>query len=136
MLFSDELQRAIFDRLVADGAVHAIVADRVYDKAPAAKLRLFPDVTFGPSDAIDDDAECITGEVETMQIDCWARNNGRLGPVKPLVKAVKKALHLRPLDIIGGAVVEVRVTMTRAFMDPDGLTAHGVVMVQLIVEET
>jgi hypothetical protein len=133
MSLSQELQRVIYERLVADAGVHAVVEDRIYDNRPAAAN--FPCVTFGPSDSIEDDAECITGAVETLQIDCWARENGRIAPVKPVVDAVKKALHLKEIDLVAGSAVEVRVTMTRAFMDPDGLTAHGVVMVQVIIEE-
>ncbi len=132
MILGDELQRAVYERLRADAGVIAVVGDRVHDNRPAAAQ--FPCVTFGPSDAIEDDAECIIGEVETLQLDCWARANGRIGPVKPVVKAVRAALHKRDLALTGGTLVDMRVTMTRAFMDPDGITAHGVVMVEMIVE--
>lgn len=130
---SADLQKLIFDRLVADVGVHAIVADRIFDNRPDAAT--FPCVTFGPSDVIEDDAECITGLVETIQLDCWARSNARIGAVKPLVNAVKKALHLYHVEPPNSALVELRVTALRAFMDPDGLTAHGVVTVQAIMEE-
>jgi hypothetical protein len=130
---SADLQKLIFDRLVADAGVHAIVADRVLDNRPAVET--FPCVTFGPSDVVEDDAECITGRVETIQIDCWARSNARINAVKPLTDAVKDALHLYHVNPPNSALVELRVTAMRVFMDPDGLTAHGVVTVQAIMEE-
>jgi hypothetical protein len=133
MSASADLQKLIFDRLVADAGVHAVVADRIYDNRP--NTAQFPCVTFGPSDVVEDDAECVTGRVETIQLDCWARGNGRIGAVKPLVDAVKAALHLFHVDPPNSALVEMRVTGTRAFIDADGLTAHGVVTVQAIMEE-
>jgi hypothetical protein len=133
MSASADLQKVIFDRLVADAGVHAVAGDRIFDNRP--DVAQFPCVTFGPSDVVEDDAECITGRVETIQIDCWARSNGRINAVKPLTDAVKAALHLHQADPAGSELVEMRVIAMRVFMDPDGLTAHGVVTVQAIMEE-
>jgi hypothetical protein len=133
MSASADLQKIIFDRLVADPGVHAVVADRIHDNRP--DVAQFPCVTFGPSDVIEDDSECVTGRVETIQIDCWARSNARINAVKPVADAVKTALHLYHAEPANSALVEMRVTMMRVFMDPDGLTAHGVVTVQAIMEE-
>jgi hypothetical protein len=130
---SADLQKLIFDRLVADTGVHAIVADRIFDNRP--DVATFPCITFGPSDVVEDDAECITGRIETIQLDCWARSNARVNAVKPLVDAVKTALHLFHAEPESSALVELRVIAMRTFMDPDGLTAHGVVTVQAIMEE-
>ena len=130
---SVELQKLIFDRLVANAGVHAIVGDRIYDNAPPNAT--FPYVSFGPSDVIEDDAECIVGRLETVQIDCWARDNARLNPVKALSDAVKAALHQFAGDMTTHALVEMRVVAMRHFMDPDGLTAHGVVTVEARIEE-
>lgn len=128
-----DLQKVIFDRLVADTGVHAIVGDRIYDNAPPDAV--FPYVSFGPSDVTEDDAECITGRIETVQIDCWARSNARINAVKPLADAVKAALHLFAGSMTTHALVEMRVDLMRVFMDADGLTAHGVVQLRCLVEE-
>lgn len=130
---SVDLQTLIYNRLVASGAVHALVADRIYDNAPPDVV--FPYLSFGPSDVVENDAECITGRVETVQIDCWARANGRIRPAKELADTVRAALHLYQGEMAEHALVEMRVTLMRCFMDPDGLTAHGVVQVSCIVEE-
>lgn len=133
MSLSLQLQGLIYQRLVADDAVGALCHDRIYDRVP--ENRVFPYISFGPSDTIEDDAECITGEVETLQIDCWSRYDGGYKEVKDMTGAVKSALHLYAGELATDALVELRVVGIRHFRDPDGLTSHGVVTVQAIMEE-
>lgn len=133
MSASNELQALIYQRLVTDAGVHAVVGDRIYDN-PIGKDD-FPYVSFGPSDAVEDDADCITGRVETIQIDCWSRYQGGFKEVKALADAVKKALHRYSGTLTVNALVEMTVQTIRCFRDPDGITSHGVVTVQAIVEE-
>jgi hypothetical protein len=130
---STDLQRIIYERLIALQAVHDLVGDRIYDNRPAEAN--FPCITFGPSDVVEDDDECITGRIETIQLDCWSRDNARIAPVKRICDAVKTALHLYHADPGGSALVELRVTGIRHFIDSDGITAHGVIFVQAIIEE-
>jgi hypothetical protein len=91
MTASNELQALIYQRLTNFLAVQAVVGSRVYDQ-PATNAP-FPYISFGPSDAVEDDADCITGRVETIQIDCWSRYQGGFKEVKSVADAVKKALH-------------------------------------------
>lgn len=133
MSASNELQALIYDRLVADAGVHAICEDRIIDGQDGKAT--FPYVSFGPSDAIEDDAECITGRTETIQLDCWSRKSGKFKEVKALADAVKKALHDYDGTLTVNALVQMRVTGIRYFKDPDGITAHGVVTVECMVEE-
>jgi hypothetical protein len=133
MSISAELQKLVFDRLVANTAVHAICADRIYDRVPES--RSFPYVSFGPSDQIEDDADCITGLVETMQIDCWSRYQGGMKEVKDLADTVRGALHLYAGEFATNALVELRVLSVRYFRDPDGLTSQAVLSIQAIMEE-
>lgn len=135
MSASVELQTAIYQRLIAFPVVSAICGARVYDNPPADEVRVYPDITFGPTQVLEDDAECIEGRVEVIQIDCWARDGGRLRPAKALADAVKAALHHREVDLATQALAEMRVDLMRVFLDPDGLTAHGVVQVRCEIEE-
>ena len=132
---SVELQGAILSALTGDPEVAAIVAGRVHDGKPEDQA--FPAVTFGPSDYVpDDDAYgCVTGRVEAVQIDCWSRDGGRLHPTKRLADAVARALHRAEMPLDTHRVVEMRVGQVRVFLDPDGLTGHGVVTVEALVEE-
>lgn len=132
MLVSEELQRLLFATLKADVGVSAITT-RVYDSVPAAPV--FPYVSFGPQDSVDDGADCIGGLEITIQLDCWSRTVGFL-ECKNLVDAVRKALHEQELELTDNALAEMRVELTRVFRDPDGETSHGVVQVTAIVQES
>lgn len=133
MSISAEVQKLIYDRLVADANVHALIEDRVYDRVPEKPQ--FPYVSFGPSDQIEDDAECITGLIETMQIDCWSRYQGGYLELKRVADAVRQSLHLWASDLATQALVEMRFNSVRYFADPDGITRQAVISVQAIVEE-
>lgn len=133
MSASVSLQDVVLSRLLADPVVSGIVSDRIYDGVPAgAEL---PYISFGATDYTPDDADCIEGRQETIQLDCWSRDHGRKWPCKQLVDAVKKSLHDAEADMSEGALVLMRVTMVRVLDDPDGLTAHGIVQVMAIIEE-
>lgn len=128
------LQVAVLAALSANTAVTDIVGDAIYDNVPSDAD--FPRITFGPSDLVPDDAECLEGEEVSLQVDCWSRDNGKLHPCRTLVGAVKKAIHEKPLTLPDPyALNEVRVTLARVFRDPDEITAHGVVTVTALIEE-
>lgn len=133
MSASNELQALMYQRLIGNAAVTAIVGNRVYDN-PIGK-DVFPYISFGPSDVVEDDADCISGRIETVQIDCWSRYQGGFREVKGLADAVKNALHRYAGTMETNTLVEMTVRGIRVFRDPDGLTSHGVVTVQAIVEE-
>lgn len=130
---SVEFQTAIYERLKAHAGVQALVAGRVYDNVPDA--RTFPYVSFGASDYYEDDADCITGRVETLVIDCWVRAQGKKRPARELADAVKSALHLHAPELPTHGLVEMRVIAVRVIGDPDGITTHGIVEVQAMIEE-
>lgn len=130
---SNELQAAMYRRAVAFPAVHAVVEDRIYDRVPENPT--FPYVTFGTSDVAEDDAECITGSVETMQVNGWSRYQGGTREVKDLAFALKNAFHLYSTDLGTHALHEMRVTGIRYFDDPDGITTQAAITVQAIIEE-
>lgn len=133
MSSGDELQAFIVAKLRDSAEVGAICADRIYDNIP--KDAAFPYISFGASDYRPDDAECIDGRVETVQLDCWSRDFGKLIETKRLVDAVKKALHGQTGDLGASALVQMRVSLVRVFRDPDGISAHGVVQVECDIEE-
>lgn len=133
MSVSAELQKAIYDALVADAGVGALVGDRIYDGAPTGAQ--FPYITFGPADSVGEDLQCITARTESVQLDVWSRDQGRMHPCKAICDAVKDALHLANLSLTVNALVLIRVDGVRVFLDRDGITAHGVVTVEAELEE-
>ncbi len=133
MSLSLDLQRLIYERLVADPGVHALVRDRIYDRIPEKPF--FPYLTFGPSDYIEDDADCITGVVETFTLNGWSRKQGGFKEIKEVDYAVKRALHLYDGALETHALVELRFSNTRFFRDPDGLTSQAAMQYQAIMED-
>ncbi|MFY0619321.1 DUF3168 domain-containing protein [Shimia sp.] len=133
MSISVALQTAVFEALSNDAAVQSLVGDQIHDGVPA-KAR-FPRVTFGPTDTQHEDLVEIAARTETLQLDVWSRDKGRLRECKVICDAVRSALHLADLSLTEGALVLVQVESLRVFQDPDGKTAHGVVTVRAELEE-
>lgn len=133
MSVSVSLQDLVLALLKSAPAVIEIVDDRIID-GPDEETT-FPFVSFGADDSVRDDAECIPGRQQTLQLDCWSRDQGKLWPCKQLVDAVIGALHEAEGELTVGALVSLRVVLARTFLDSDGKTAHGVVQVTATVEE-
>lgn len=123
----------ILATLKSDTAVKARVAQRVYDYPPEDVV--YPYISIGAADAVPVDADCITAREETVQVDIWHRDQGRKWKLAETMDAVKDALHEAEAASTSHGLVECRVVLMRRFMDPDGLTAHGVVQVTATMEE-
>lgn len=117
-----ELQGAIVTRLKAQPAVTALIGQRIYDDVPAQPV--FPYVSFGPSDELTEDAECIEGFEISMQIDVWSRSVG-FPEARQIADAVRQALHGYEFNLTSNALVTFQHRITRMFRDPDGLTNHA-----------
>ncbi|ALJ98225.1 Hypothetical protein BIBO1_3044 [Brucella inopinata BO1] len=131
MNISEELQRYLYAKLRTVPEVTTLAGGRVYDRVPEDKT--FPYISFGPSDIVDDGAECIEAETHTIQLDAWSRAVGK-GECKNLVDGVKKALQRDTPELSDNAIVEMTVPFTRVVTDPDGLTTHGIIQVEIRVE--
>jgi len=127
------LQDAVVAALLADADVAAFVGDRVYDNVPTGAT--YPYVSLGPSQAVSDDAECITGEENFLQLDIWTQEGGSKRGAKVICVAVKKALHNASLALaVPVALVLVEVEDMRVIGDPDEKVAHGIVSLKAITE--
>ena len=126
-----EIQGEIVKRLKADPAVAALVNSRIYDSVPAGAQ--FPYVSYGPSDLVSEDAECITAFSGFHQLDAWSRGVG-YPEVKKIAEAVRVALHEAPLALPTNALVFIEHRSTRYVRDPDGLTSHAVIQLETIIE--
>lgn len=126
-----ELQGLIVRVLRADPGVTALVAGRVYDRVPEDFA--FPYITYGPSDATSDDADCITAYAITLQLDVWSREVG-FPEAKRIGEAVRTALASDALYLDDNALVFLEHRQTRTFRDPDGLTNHSALTFEASVE--
>lgn len=131
---ANELQAAVYQILVADAAVGALVDNRIFDRVPKAGDEP-PYVTFGPSDEIEEEMECITSAEHSLQIDVWSEKQGGFKECKEITFAVKKALHLVEIDLPTHALVRIRVARRQHLRDPNGITSHGVLTIEADIEE-
>lgn len=128
-----EVQKLIFEALLADAAIAVLVGTRIYDRMPSDGQ--YPCICFGPSDTVPDDVQGLVADEITIQLDIWSQDNGRLHPCKAITGAVKSALHYAPLSLPAPyALVQIWVHSIRMMLDADGATAHGIVTVIAQVE--
>jgi len=129
-----DLQKLIYDTLRLNADVIAL-SGGVYDRVPTDPFKgKTAYISFGPSDTVEDGADCVTSGIHTFQIDIWSKAVGQV-EAKRLVHLVTKALHLQELSLIDNALAEIRVEFSRVFTDADGLTTHGVVNATASIEE-
>lgn len=129
---SFELQKLIYDRLTGNPALSTLIGTRVYDRVPDNPT--FPYVSFGPSDEVSDDADCIDGFEVTMQLDVWSRAVG-FPECRRIVDAVRNALPEDGILLADNALVTFNHRISRVFRDPDGLTSHGAMTFEAFVEQ-
>lgn len=127
-----ELQGQIVTLLKASPELTVLIGGRIYDRVPESPT--FPYVSFGPSDEISDDADCIDGFEVTMQLDVWSRAVG-FPECRRIVDAVRKALPEGGILLADNALVTFNHRISRVFRDADGLTSHGAMTFEAFVEQ-
>ncbi|PKA40451.1 DUF3168 domain-containing protein [Rhizobium sullae] len=131
---SIELQKLLYDTLRANTGIMALVGG-VYDRVPTDPYKLKTAyISFGPSDVVDDSADCVISGTHAFQLDVWSKAVGQV-EAKTIVDLSYRALHEQELVLTANALAEIRVDFRRVFTDSDGLTTHGVVSVTASVEE-
>jgi hypothetical protein len=131
---SIELQKLLYDTLRANAAIMAVVGG-VYDRVPTSPYGAKNAyISFGPSDIVDDSADCVTSGVHSFQLDVWSKAVGQV-EAKTIVDLIYRTLHEQELAMTDNALAEIRVDFRRVFTDSDGLTTHGVASVTASIEE-
>jgi hypothetical protein len=121
------LQAAIYTRLDSQLTVP------VYDHVPQDAA--FPYVTIGDDTSVQWDTDTNKGSTDTLTIHAWSRFAGR-SQVKAIMKSIYSALHIYNLDITGASTVLCQWEFGETFLDPDGVTRHGVMRFRIIQEAT
>lgn len=133
MSVSVALQDALRLALLDDAGVTAIVGQDVGDDTVTKHDGAY--IRFGPNDVIPEDADCIAGRRETVQIDGFVPGDGNQWKGKRLADAIKAALHETEVVMSAAAIVNLRVIQQRAFLEPNGVTSHAVVIVEALIDE-
>ncbi len=133
MTASTELQKLVFETLTGDAGIAALVGARVYDRAlPNAA---FPFISFGPTSFLLVQDDCLAGRTETMQIDIWSESKGGKLQCKEIVDRVVNVLNGLEAELVSVTVADLRVVLSQVMDDPDGITSHGVVQIEALIDE-
>jgi hypothetical protein len=124
-MMQEEIQTAIYEAVAAIGYP-------TYDDVP--QVTAYPYIVVGDDRSIPFDTDNSVGSETTCTIHVWSQYRGRK-EVKEIMRSVYQALHRANLTITGGHLVECQAEFEESFLDPDGLTRHGVIRFRLIVEE-
>jgi len=123
-----ELQKAIYGALRGDTAVLGLVND-VYDHVPQGldSDEDFPYIVVGDTTAVDQGTKSWHGQEHTIVLHIWSRYRGFM-ETKQIMAAIYAVLHENEaLAVTGHEVWLLRYEFGDTFLDPDGITRHGVV---------
>jgi hypothetical protein len=134
-----ELQKLLFEQMTGNATLMAL-ANGVYDFVPPDPFETLSGtvngyITFGPTQVLNDDSECIIGQEHMVQIDCWSRQKNTVH-CKRMVDTVASIFNEKSFPMVDNALVGITVQDRRVFADPDGLTTHGMLTLMVYVEET
>lgn len=122
-----DLQDMIFKRLTSDAAV----TWSVFDRAPTNQS--YPFISFGTQTVLEDDDEGITGTAHTFQVDLWSSEDGT-AELNEMIGIVKQSLHNFAGELTDNALHSIRFVSSRVIQEPDGVSYHGVVQFEALIE--
>lgn len=103
---------------------------RIYDRATEGTV--YPFASMGPSDWVDESVECIKARSIVLQIDVWGSRTNK-GALEDLTDDVATALD-GFADEVRLTMHPIRVVSVQVMDDPDGMTVHGIVRIEVDVE--
>jgi hypothetical protein len=127
-MIGPQLQKALYDALTGAG----VASGRVYDRVPDNPV--FPYVTIGDEQVIDDGNTCQDGWEVYPTVHVWGRDpSGSRASVKAMMaQAVTAVLSIT--SVTGFVLVASQLQDSRVDRDPDGLTDHAVATFKFILD--
>lgn len=123
-----EIQKALYQALAA------VMCGRVYDNPP--KDPVFPYITIGDDQVLDDSTTCGDGWEVYEDIHIWDRPQKKS---KAEVKTLRKSIVAAVMGIssIGDdyELIDISMSSARTIRDPDGLTEHGIITFRFLTQE-
>ena len=124
----------------AGRVLRQIIIARIADQVPsltavvdrATEGTAYPYATLGASYWTDDSVECIVARDYSLQIDIW-HNHTSKGATEDIVDDVAAALD-GFADTLRLTMHPIRVRQAFTLDDPDGMTKHGIVRIEAMVE--
>lgn len=121
------LRQLVMDRIIA---VVPGLGGRVYDKATEGDP--YPYATLGPSYWRDASVTCVKSRIQTLQIDLWHSKESK-GVLEDLTDEVSAALD-GWTDTAALTMHPIAISLVRVMDDPDGVSVHGVVQIEVRLE--
>jgi hypothetical protein len=118
------IQSAVFARLSA-------LSTPVFDHVP--QKTEYPYIVIGDDTSIPWDTDTSVGTETTCTIHVWSRQRGRK-EVKGIMDAIYTRMNRAEFAVNGGQLIECIYEFAETFLDPDGLTRHGVIRFRLTVD--
>jgi hypothetical protein len=118
--------------LVASAAVTALVpVGSILDTG--TRPEGFPRIIVGEDQELP--ADEVVGRYTTIfsTLHIWSRGDGLAG-AKAIAGVVRSALHMNLWHRDGYRCIDAKFQNARYVRDPDGVTAHGIVTIQSVVE--
>lgn len=118
-----ELQKAVYARLSGDATLVTTLGARVYEDVPDSAA--FPYVAIGDDTEAPNDTMGVTGRDSTITIHSWSQYRGKK-QIKEIQNRVDALLDRWSPSLTGWNAVQMLQEFFETFMDPDGITRHGV----------
>ena len=140
-----DIQAAFFNKLDGTAGVTTLLADHaytvgkkaIYDDVPqandAGSAVAFPYVALGDTVEVQWDTDDSVGRETVQAVHTFSRYKGKK-ELKNIMDAIKAALHQASLAVSGQVVILVHWENTDSFLEPDGVTRHGVQRFRIITE--
>lgn len=119
----------------ADAALTTAVVG-IYDNVPQsdpARAADFPYIVLGDDIVNEWDTDTENGADASASIHVWSRHRGR-EEVKRIQGLIYDCLHETDFTDNGFIFVNIIQEQSQSFMDPDGLTRHGVQTFRILVQ--
>lgn len=132
MSFELAVQSAIYTALINHSPLMSLATGGVLDDVEQDKAD-FPYVTIGEAQHNDWSTDTESGHEVTCMIHVWSRQPGRR-ETKLIQGAIYAALHRAALTYDDVDFIDCQFVSSESFIDPDGLTRHGVQQFRILID--
>lgn len=116
----------------------ALCGGRVYDSVDTLQSLVFPYIEIGDGHTIPDDTTSEiepgsdSGVSEFVDLHVWGRAHAGKKEVKQIIDGIQDRLHGVQLGVEGRVSALTWVRTIRVITDQDGISAHGIVSIEVV----
>ncbi|MDA0780675.1 MAG: DUF3168 domain-containing protein [Rickettsiales bacterium] len=125
-----DMQKALYDALTGDATLTGLITG-VYDHVEQETA--FPYVTIGESSINAFDTKDTDGMEHILTINSWSRKRGRK-EIKQIHAEIYRILQNQNISISNQHIILIQFDFEEIYLDPDGLTYHGVLRFRCLTQ--